>query len=97
MNVKQGDLAIVIKSLNGKAVGSIVRVASFFNHCPQNGPEWNVEVARKSTVKCRGTGRLIVLQPGGTAQCPDAWLRPISGLPDADEVDTSEPTVTEAA
>lgn len=85
MNVKPGDRAIVIKTAEGKQIGAIVQVegcAGYGSH----GPTWRVT-----------TDRLIELSDGSQAlpgrqfNCPDAWMRPVSGLPDADENETYIP------
>jgi len=78
MNVKQGDLAIIIKSLAGNE-GRIVSVVKFlgagqglygFPGVPS--PVWIVT----SISPIRNIGGWLA--PSGVV--PDAWLRPVSGL-----------------
>lgn len=78
MNVKPGDLAIVIK---GNSTGKICIVHSakgviLGDFC------WCVEF--KEPVP-------TMASPSMTPFCPDTWLRPVSGLPDAEYTDEREP------
>jgi hypothetical protein len=92
MNVKPGDLAIVIGSKAGNQ-GKIVEVIGPLGVEPiYGGLKWG-----------RGTGNFFWLVKGNTAlydtggnirsiiPCRDIWLRPVSGLPDAEHTDESEP------
>jgi hypothetical protein len=85
MNVKQGDLAIIIKSLAGNE-GRIVSVVEFlgtdqgfcgFPAVPS--PLWMVD----SFLPIRNVGGWLA--PSGVV--PDAWLRPVSGLPEVEIAD----------
>ena len=87
MNCKPGDIAIAINALNPENVGLIVEVVSrypsaaieaWFGHC------WIVRSARP--VPC-GTARISRTD----GMSPDAWLRPVSGLPLDIEETTTEP------
>lgn len=72
MNVKQGDLAIVIHSTSGNE-GVIVEV--LYQH--QDYPAyWRVRCTRKLKVSTGGMKMKCYAK--------DDWLRPVSGLPDAD-------------
>ena len=80
MNCKPGDLAIVIKSDYPADIGMIVRVvgpaADAWVH--DDVPEWLVESDRISVVADYDTGTEKLSLD---FDIPDAWLRPISGLP----------------
>lgn len=79
MNVKPGDLAIVIK---GESAGRICIIISFWGDFAGES-YWRVEhCAPVPTV----TGAMM-----RTPLCPDSWLRPVSGLPDAEHTDEREP------
>lgn len=71
MNVKPKDLAIVIPP--SKNVGAIVRVVKLSDRDFERGVEWEVETS----------GRALLTTGGRRKKCtlPDAWLRPVSGLP----------------
>ena len=80
MNVKPGDLAIMIKAALPENIGSIVVVIRP-GIMREYGPEWICE----STNTSRGVsdfGHSLVIQKGDEFDCPDSWLRPVSGLPD---------------
>lgn len=87
MNCKSGDLAILIKSQAGNE-GKICNVLHFVGEnpvingelfCYGHGPCWMVEYA---SITRYGYG-----DPRKTGPCPDAWLRPVSGLPDEQTTD----------
>ena len=81
MNVKQGDLAEVIESLDGAAVGMHVRVIAFQGNHSKLGPIW----------RCRSDGT-IVTEFGGVGQeadFADAWLKKIEP-PQNQDVDVKE-------
>jgi hypothetical protein len=81
MNVKTGDLAIQIKSLCGNE-GKICKVLRYLGEIEYMGGfkaiSWDVEYPRpvKNTI-----GMLVKSCP-----IPDSHLRPISGLPDDEEI-----------
>lgn len=86
MNVKPGDLAIMIKSVSQpELVGLIVNVVEFLD---QGNNRWGCTVARPVTIRDVFTGLR-----GSTCRLsiPDAHLRPVSGLPDNDSDDTDTP------
>ncbi|MEX3914854.1 hypothetical protein AB4Y43_01220 [Paraburkholderia sp. BR10872] len=78
MNVKAGDLAIVIHSENGDGIGMVLKVVSAWGRYPEYGFLWNVETPREVRT---WSGRMTRFP-----QIPDAWLKPVSGLPIEDEV-----------
>lgn len=84
MNVKPDDLAIVIKSPHGVAIGSIVKVM-FLSLW---GPTYWVCEFQRPVERLDGS-------IGNMASCDDAWLRPISGIPDTEDADTEQPIVRE--
>ena len=86
MNVKQGDLAIQIKSIAGNE-GAIVKVIEPYNDETFDGLRWCVGAGFKWL--CEFT-RPVKSDMGITykiAPVPDAWLRPISGLPMEEETE----------
>lgn len=87
MNVKQGDLAIAIHAGNPGNIGRIFEVIRFVGQREFNGisgPAWLVRaVGIKATTACGGqTSEALAF---------DAWLRPISGIPDQEETTKQEP------
>lgn len=82
MNCKLGDLAIVIRAPKApENVGRIVKVAAEFGEhkgyfC------WTVTSDSPMTVF---VNRVPTLKTEGAI--PDAWLRPVSGLPVTDDVE----------
>lgn len=83
MNVKTGDIAIVIKSLKGQSIGTIVEVEKAYGDWGGLGFCWVVNSPRP----------VMTAQPDCTNQrmafrylVPDEWLRPVNGLPIEDEV-----------
>lgn len=95
MNVKEGDLAIIVRSDTGRNFGRIVRVEQFvggtgtyyldgvlFNLADGNGRAWLVTSAAKNIWLGGDIGYVR------RALYADEALRPVSGLPDADDVTT---------
>ena len=83
MNVKPGMLAILTKSGSGN-VGKVVEVISPLGIAPfykgyywnnNDGFCWLVRFPRRAKALLGGESYL-------ECPCPDAWLRPVSGLPD---------------
>jgi hypothetical protein len=93
MNVKPGDLAIQIKSVAGNE-GNIVEVIKFLGDGHQyiNGQPWdyygseNLWHIRNTRPVKSNLGKMVI-----DGAIPDAWLRPISGLPDAEEIQDENP------
>ncbi len=90
LNVKAGNLAIQIKSVAGNE-GIIVEVVKFLGDGIQyiNGQPWGYygaenlwHIRNTRPVKSR-LGKMVI-----DGAVPDAWLRPVSGLPDVDEEET---------
>lgn len=88
MNVKPGDLAIVCGPT--RYTGHIVEVINIWDGGPIDGvnmliTEGNIWVCRMMrAIDYRGS--IMFYGP-----FPDAWLRPVSGLPDAEHTDEREP------
>ncbi len=92
MNVKKGDLAIVIKSACGNE-GQIIEVMKFLGTNPifqkrqwfkgGYGLTWLIKFQNP----VRNTRGVLYIE----CPCPDAWLRPVSGLPEVDTIDTEHP------
>jgi hypothetical protein len=82
MNCKPGDLAIVVPPSDNS--GLIVRVIrpAIGDHF-SGLPSWFVTSAGRPLEAQRKDGSR---RSAMAAQCPDAWLRPVSGLPINDEV-----------
>lgn len=77
MNVKPGDLAIQIKSFAGNE-GIIVCIVSFI------GDIYDIECGTLKDVWCVDNQRPVKTIDGSMSMSglvPDAYLRPISGLP----------------
>lgn len=102
MNVKKGDLAIIIKSFAGNE-GKIVEVVEFLGSDPKFkgmqfgdglGSCWLVR-SDKQTLNIGASFPKLHMdeQVGVTSELPipDAWLRPVSGLPDRDDITTDQP------
>ena len=86
MKCNQGDLAVVLKSLDGAAVGKIVQVVKMMGTHSQYGPVW----------RCRSKD-ILVTEFGGIgneADIPDDWLEPIKP-PANDEATERKKELTE--
>lgn len=87
MNCKPGDLAYVV---HGEEMGSVVTVIREWGSWGEFGFIWTVEFNHdvRTYVSPDGTASNC-LETGlvkRILQCPDAWLRPISGVPVTDDV-----------
>lgn len=89
MNCKPGDLAIVTYTPNGECVGSVVKIKEGWGLYDDFGYLWTVE--HMHPVRCTRDGIFSGMKT--ISQCPDKWLKPVSGLPIDDEVtdDVKEP------
>ena len=88
MNCKQGDLAIIVKAFISRNIGSIVEVTRPSIHGPsEHGFEWETRSARPMVVVAGDFEDLVLCN---IADCPDAWLRPISGIPEEETIEQSE-------
>lgn len=87
MNCKPGDLAIIIRApFVPENVGRIVKVLKFVG--VDDGGErsdwWRVE---SGGLPIKGRGGVFVLN----GIVPDAYMRPVSGIPDTEEADAKQP------
>lgn len=88
MNVKQGDLAIMIRSkMYPEHVGLIVTVDKFIGGVDAL---WGCSTSKPIRLRDMFTG---IWGQGFRLAIPDANLKPVSGLPDTDDVDESTPIV----
>jgi hypothetical protein len=84
VNCKQGDLAIVVRSITGFNLGKIVRCVRFLGHGPhecdvdgvpftrrQTGPRWEIDPPLKTR-----TGGLV---ENSLRSIGDEFLRPLRG------------------
>lgn len=69
MKCQQGDLAIIIESVDGASVGKIVQCSYIVGDHPDYGPTWRVTSKETLVTEYGGVGNL--------ADVPDKWLRPI--------------------
>jgi hypothetical protein len=90
LNCKPGDLAVVVTAHNPENIGTILRVIKA--HRDQNALVdfkgqhiWLAEAPRPMTYNVGG--KLVKRKRGAV---PDAILRPIRGLPGADETRTDK-------
>ena len=91
MNVKEGDLAIQIKSAAGNE-GRIVTVGKFLGrHEYFDGPYENCWFVKFQGWAHIRTKQGIIKDSTDSGIIPDSWLKPISGLPDDVDVDTEVP------
>lgn len=90
MNVKTGDLAIIIKSKSGKHVGLIVEVAGPWGNHKRLGFVWNCIAPRSVQAVTIGGKKRGMLPAGSLVQSPDDWLRPVSGIPEPIDITTEE-------
>lgn len=88
MNVKQGDLAIVMHSETGRNLGKIVEVIKLLGESPVfDGRSWGIGDGLLWLVEAKGAPISVRFGPPlAVVPMPDAWLRPISGIPLNDEV-----------
>lgn len=86
MNVKEGDLAIVTV-VNGQSdgLGKIVKVIAPDPEQTRKGPAWVVETTSPG-IGCYGQR----YETGASGWAWDSSLRPISGLPDAEDTLTEK-------
>lgn len=70
MNVKRGDLARIVKSVDGLNVGKIVEVIQYMGEHSKFGPIWHVRSRIADLVTEYGA-------VGKECDCADDWLVPI--------------------
>jgi hypothetical protein len=82
MNCKPGDLAYIVRA-DGvpQAIGAVVEVVQKGRDV-ESMPAWHVQVSERYTVSDKRTGKAAYRN---RVNIPDAWLRPISGVPVEDE------------
>ncbi|WP_175740000.1 hypothetical protein [Burkholderia ambifaria] len=85
MNVQKGDLAIIVQALLPENIGKIVEVLDPLGDDCGMGFRW--------LVKTLLPGRTVsvidfqtVFEDSSPAGIPDAWLKPVSGLPITDDI-----------
>jgi hypothetical protein len=77
MNVKPGDLAIIVNDYYGDAAGKICKVLELNKLLALMGdPIWKIELQTPSMTNEAGLQTIVA--------CPDSWLRPVSGIPEVD-------------
>lgn len=91
MNVKAGDLAIVTGGFP-RYIGIIVTVDRFIGEVVGMANCWQITAPQPVERISLRTGRVT---HGRRAMIPDAWLRPVSGLPDTDTTLTEQPILKE--
>lgn len=82
-NVKKGDLAITTYAITPGNSGRIVKVLRR-KYNSYDGVRWWIESVG-TPMKANGLGMQMV------GHFPDAYLRPISGLPDTEDTDIEQP------
>lgn len=100
MNVKAGDLAITVKAWLPENIGRIMRVIGFVGAVDDDGFSDYWEVEFQSPTRGILVGDENDIDFGGREVMRDAWMRPISGIPDNAEtlsVRVSEINVKEPA
>lgn len=86
MNCKPGDLAIIIRAILSENIGRIVLVLRSSDIHPKLGFRWHIKP--QSPMRTVVARDLMTTQPPSLdlVAMPDAWLKPVSGLPLDDEV-----------
>lgn len=87
MNCKPNDLAMIIKSMagnEGKIVTCIRLVDDQFNYGPSYGPIWETDTILLTV------GMHTKTYKASHSHVPDAWLRPIKGLDELEDIDQKE-------
>jgi len=85
MNVRKGDLAIIIKALLPENIGKIVEVFEPLGDDCGLGFRWRV----KSAKPCRTLSVVdfkTIYRDQDDIAVPDAWMRSITGLPITDDI-----------
>jgi hypothetical protein len=80
MNVKPGDLAVVISNPFVENVGAVISIRSLYAHSPD--AMWLCDVTGRPLVGLNAKGvRGMTNLAGNEIVMPDKYLRPVSGLP----------------
>lgn len=82
MNVKPGDLAIIIGCANKKYDDTIGRIVSIVEKSLKYQDSWIIEFSGDRPKSLRSDSQV---------SAPDYRLRPVSGLPDTEHTDEREP------
>lgn len=90
MNVKKDDLAIIIKARCKANLMAIVQVCDRAPDDDQYGAMWITKFDRPSTAYNRKTDSFVKAPAGTPILTPDAWLRPVSGLPMEEQIADQE-------
>ena len=88
MNVKQGDVAILIKTCQAGAIGE---VKYYFGVSPIN-PALTVCWAVEFTNGIKGVKKDGTKVKATLVLVPDEWLKPVSGLPMDEDIKQEETT-----
>lgn len=89
MNVKPGQLAIIIKSTFPQNVGMICKVIETGTH-GTGLAAWTVEMTSPFFASFVSGGFAAHFPAGMTVNIPDPWLRPVSGLPECEDAPAHE-------
>ncbi|MNT97844.1 hypothetical protein D3C72_2402610 [compost metagenome] len=83
MNCKPGELAILVRADAAPyLIGRVVSVIEAAPDMPPYGPAWVVRFQSPTLVPRKKTYNSVM---DTDADCPDAWLKPVSGIPTHDE------------
>jgi hypothetical protein len=86
MNCKPGDLAIVTHARRTENIGKIVLVIGRAKDDETAGPAWQIHAERIQNVVFSQTGLPAIRNPKLPLHQPDAWLKPVSGIPVGEDV-----------
>jgi len=97
MNVKPGDLAILINAALQENIGKIIEVVEFIG-IPKfindgNNDYWKVKINSTFRVQIHSAEGIDYgeVPPGSFLFQRESWLFPISGLPDNEEIKDEKP------
>ena len=89
MNVKAGDLAILVKANSMKSVGKICQVERFLGRVAWPDATWDnvwsITFSRPIETQMLGSDGKMHTHYSKLACAPDEWLKPISGLSDDED------------
>lgn len=86
MNCKPGDLAILIHASLEENIGKIVKVLSSARGNADGMPWWHISCESMEFGTGVVDGMRLPINRFNSLECPDAWLRPISGIPMTEDV-----------
>lgn len=90
MNVKAGDLAIIVASGYPSDIGMIcevLRACPFYQRLDPEIHEWECRTMRPTMAICSETGEEKLVME---FDIPDSWLRPVPGILLTDDVTNEE-------